>query len=392
MADLFPRAARAAGYRDTGPAGPATWMLPVDNVTATGSDRDDCPFLSQPPGSNELSVSASNTTVPQATGPATVTQEATTPAAEPTGEVAAMGGDVDDVAPLGALPRARTPLPKSPVVDWEAPPVAQWGLRGLLNRLLHLSLLAGSAESAWSRDRNTVRRASWSRMQRVSVLGLEGGVGRTTLTAALTLALGEARRGEVVGIDLNADGGTLGAISEPGGLGIDGLLGNTSVDTVAAMRSFVARQPTPGDILAWTQAPTCPLTPDEINRITATVERYYTIAVRDLDASPWTSPWEHTVASSDAVLLVASPTERGARAAERARTHIARVAPDLLASCVHVGVGGIPPGPEDGPEWLVVPHDPELGRTTVHWDALHRRTRTALISVARATVLSLKEI
>lgn len=295
------------------------------------------------------------------------------------------------------IPAERTPerqrvevevgeAPQEPTAD--ASPIARWGWRGLLNRLPGVSLRAASLEAAWWRDRSELRRQLWPRTVQIGVIGLEGGAGRTTVALALALAIGDARRGDVVAWDGTRRGGSLSRLGEAGGQGLTALTESEDVGTVAAMSALVARQPSACDVLGWAESPSSPMDVATADRVRRVLARYYTAAIADTDASdPWSPLWEDLVRSSDAVVMVHSPTRKGADEATQTLAHLRRVAPEMARRCLPVAIGGAPPAPKDAEplQWQTIPRDPAFTSSgPMRWDDLRRDTQCALTHAGRS--------
>ncbi|MEU1421740.1 MinD/ParA family protein [Kitasatospora sp. NPDC005751] len=103
-----------------------------------------------------------------------------------------------------AAPLAAPPQPAAqPAVPGVGAPVARRGLRGI-------GLGAGLGLGRVDRERlEAVVRTPLHRSYRIAVVGLKGGVGKTSVTLALGSVLAETRSDKVIAVDANPDTGTL---------------------------------------------------------------------------------------------------------------------------------------------------------------------------------------
>ncbi|MFD9595938.1 MinD/ParA family protein [Kitasatospora sp. NPDC059973] len=104
-------------------------------------------------------------------------------------------------APPAAPPGPAAQLPEA--VPAVAAPVARRGLRGI-------GLGTGLGLGRVDRERlEAVVRTPLHRSYRIAVVGLKGGVGKTSVTLALGSVLAETRSDKVIAVDANPDTGTL---------------------------------------------------------------------------------------------------------------------------------------------------------------------------------------
>ncbi|MDO5633465.1 MAG: hypothetical protein Q4G34_01135 [Micrococcus sp.] len=116
--------------------------------------------------------------------------------------------------------------------------------------------------------------------------------------------------------------------------------------------------------------------------------KHYNAVVVDTDADPWTEVWEHHVRSSEAIVMVHSPTSHGAHEARRTLASLDRIDPALAKRCVPMSFGGVPPSSAPGPHepdapWTSLPSLKNTSRTTpLLWDGLARGDRCVLTQAA----------
>lgn len=378
---------RAAAYRDRGLGAPAT-RLAVDEPVADGAS-DECPFVIRPSEGTTDQTDA-------APSPPDFTPVAAAPHTEPVllndDEAAAQNHLPAEPSPAPSTtpPMRRRPARPRHSEAFEVPPPARWGWRGVFNRIVPgVRINAGPQEAQWHRDRGVIRRASWTDTRQIAVVGLEGGAMRTTAALLIALALGDARRGQVLAWDGTRGGGPLTQRGEGGGQGLGTLRdGLAPVDTVARMSALVSRQVSPCDVLGWPSgAADRPLDVPTAEAIAATAARHYSLTIVDTGADRWDDLWQHIVRTSDAFLVVHTPTTHGAQSAQRTLAALEAHGRDPL-ECVAVSFGGQPPAdPEQTLEWLALTRDPALWRPgPLRWDDLTRDLRCTTTSAARRLV------
>lgn len=91
--------------------------------------------------------------------------------------------------------------------------------------------------------------------------------------------------------------------------------------------------------------------------------------------------------TSDAIVMVHTPTRKGADEAAQTLDHLRRVAPALSKRYLPICIGGAPPLPQaaDEPQWQTIPRDPAFtSDRPMRWDDLARPTRCALTHTGRS--------
>lgn len=236
---------------------------------------------------------------------------------------------------------------------------------------------------------------------RVTVASLKGGVGKTTVTACLGLTLSECRGDRVVAVDANPDAGTLAdRLTGETGVTVRQMLENLGgIDSLTALTRFtslVGRL----QVLASDQDPELSeaFDRDEYARISHLLCRFCNIVLTDSGTGLVHSAMEGTLAHTDTLVVVGSPTVDGAsRAGKTLDWLVARGYGDLVADAVVV-LSCDRSSPEVDDRWIEdhfarrcravhrLPLDPHLaagGR--IDLGAVREPTRRAFLEIA-ATV------
>ena len=233
---------------------------------------------------------------------------------------------------------------------------------------------------------------------RIAVTSIKGGVGKTTVTTCLGLALAEHRGDRVVVLDANPDAGTL----------ADRLTGESSV-TVRELLRDLHRVESWADITRYTSlagrlqvlaseqdpASSDAFSRDEYERICALLGRYFNLVITDSGTGLVHSAMEGTLRLADSLIVVGAPTVDGAsRASKTLDWLVAHGFGDLTRSAIvvlscdrrsdDVDVVRIREHFAARTRAVVeVPHDPHLatgGR--VEFARMHRRTQDAFLELA----------
>ncbi|MCE3553045.1 MinD/ParA family protein [Pseudonocardia sp. RS11V-5] len=261
-----------------------------------------------------------------------------------------------------ALVRARGPVPDR---GWR--------------KILHTASLGRidpgpSTAQLAAQDRLARVRSHLAGTHRVGVTSLKGGVGKTTVTACLGLALAEHRGDRILALDANPDAGTL----------ADRLTGHSDrtvrdlLDDLAAVDSWTAVSRYTSlagrlQVLASEQDPAAgeAFTRDEYLRADAALARYFSVMLTDSGTGMVHSAMAGTLDVADSLVVVGAPTVDGAgRASKTLDWLVAHGHGRLVADAVVVLVGRA--GREiDAPALrehfagrcravVEVPHDPHL--------------------------------
>lgn len=238
----------------------------------------------------------------------------------------------------------------------------------------------------------------------VPVLTRKGGVGKTTVTTLLGMALADARDDRVVAIDANPDRGTLAER-------VDRQTRETVRDVVNKASSiggytdfsaFVSRDETRLDILASDTDPTLSeaFDDDDYNVVAGLAARYYSIVLTDCGTGIVHSVMRATLQRADSVVIVSGGSVDEARLASETLTWLeangygelvrnAVVAINLATQGTHlVKVDEIEAHFASRVREIVrIPYDPQLAAgSVVHWDDLRPVTQHAARELAALVV------
>ena len=154
----------------------------------------------------------------------------------------------------------------------------------------------------------------------IAVSSLKGGVGKTTVSAALGLTLAEHRGDRVVAVDANPDSGTLAArltgeakatvrqLADNIG-GVDSLTALSRYTSLVGRLQVLASEQDPARSEAFNRA--------EYERVCALLGRFFNIIVTDSGTGLVHSAMEGTLALADSLVVVGSPTVDGATRASK---------------------------------------------------------------------------
>jgi MinD-like ATPase involved in chromosome partitioning or flagellar assembly len=285
-------------------------------------------------------------------------------------------------------------------------PAPQGGLnRFLYEASLHLVNLGDSAKVQ-------AHKALSARIQKrfeggarfVPVLTRKGGVGKTTITALLGMALADARDDRVIAIDANPDRGTLAER-------VDRQTRETVRDVVTKASSiggytdfsrFVSRDETRLDILASDTDPTLSEAFDDndYNVVAGLAARYYSLVLTDCGTGIVHSVMRATLQRADSVVIVSGGSVDEARLASETLTWLeangygelvrnAVVAINLATQGTHlVKVDEIEAHFQSRVREIVrIPYDPQLAAgSVVNWHELRPVTQHASRELAALVV------
>ena len=285
-------------------------------------------------------------------------------------------------------------------------PAPQGGLnRFVYDATLHLVNLGDSAKVR-------AHRAMSERIQKrfeggarfVPVLTRKGGVGKTTITTLLGMALADARDDRIVAIDANPDRGTLAER-------VDRQTRETVRDVVTKASSiggytdfsqFVSRDATRLDILASDTDPTLSeaFDDDDYNVVAGLAARYYSIVLTDCGTGIVHSVMRATLQRADSIVIVSGGSVDEARLASETLTWLeangygdlvrnAVVAINLATQGTHlVKVDEIEAHFQSRVREIVrIPYDPQLAAgSVVNWGGLRPVTQHAARELAALVV------
>ena len=186
------------------------------------------------------------------------------------------------------------------------------------------------------------------RVRFVPVLSRKGGVGKTTVTALLGMALADARDDRVVAIDANPDRGTLAErISKPSGKTVRDLVrGHAGITGYADMTAHVTRDTTRLDVLASDADPhVADAFSDQNYRDVAEIaQHYYSLVLTDTGTGIIHSVMDATLDLGDQIVIVSGISVDEARLAAETLTWLETNGHDELARNAVVVINQDRPG------------------------------------------------
>jgi MinD-like ATPase involved in chromosome partitioning or flagellar assembly len=158
----------------------------------------------------------------------------------------------------------------------------------------------------------------------VPVLTRKGGVGKTTVTTLLGMALATVREDRIIAIDANPDRGTLAErIAKPTSATVrDVVLRAPSIASVTDFTELVSRDETRLDILASDTDPRLSeaFDEDDYNVVADQVAKYYSIALTDCGTGIVHSVMRATLRRADSIVVVSGGSVDEARLASETLT------------------------------------------------------------------------
>lgn len=158
----------------------------------------------------------------------------------------------------------------------------------------------------------------------VPVLSRKGGVGKTTVTSLLGMALADARDDRVIAVDANPDRGTLAdRVGRANGRTVRDLVrAHDEVEGYGDVSSIVARDTTRLDVLASDSDPRVSeaFSDDDYRRVADVAAHYYSIVLTDTGTGIVHSVMEATLELADSLVIVAGLSVDEARLASETLT------------------------------------------------------------------------
>lgn len=242
----------------------------------------------------------------------------------------------------------------------------------------------------------------------VPVLSRKGGVGKTTVTTLLGMALAQIREDRIIALDANPDRGTLSDRS-PGKSEFTArnlVQHRFSVDTFAKLSSYAAREGSRLHVLASDTDPRVAEAFDDADyrAVTDLLSKYYSIVLTDSGTGMVHTVMKGTLEKADAVVLVSGASVDEARLASETlswleahgRTELAKNAIVVINQSSGTGRGVNVEEIESHFRSRVatvvrLPHDPHLAEgSRVSLDRLKPTTRDAVMELAALVVDELK--
>lgn len=158
----------------------------------------------------------------------------------------------------------------------------------------------------------------------VAVLTRKGGVGKTTISALLGMAMADVREDRVIAIDANPDRGTLAErITRNTRATVrDVITRARSVTTFNEFQTLISRDETRMDVLASDADPTISeaFDEDDYNVVADIAERFYSIAITDCGTGMLHSAMSATLQRADSIIVVSGGSVDEARLASETLT------------------------------------------------------------------------
>ncbi|MQY23851.1 MinD/ParA family ATP-binding protein [Nocardia macrotermitis] len=194
---------------------------------------------------------------------------------------------------------------------------SQSGMRGALNKV-GFNLGLSPAEQRTEERRGRIRRQLTSTYQ-IAVISVKGGVGRTTVTAALGSTFADLRPDRVVAIDGNPDFGDLPTRTRrhPYGLTLRDLARAGNLEAFSAVHSFTSVNESDLAVIGspWNTEATEALSGQEYSAAVEILRRHYNLLLVDCGTGVLDSVTNTVLRTSDAVLVVTPATVGGVKGA-----------------------------------------------------------------------------
>jgi MinD-like ATPase involved in chromosome partitioning or flagellar assembly len=238
----------------------------------------------------------------------------------------------------------------------------------------------------------------------VAVLTRKGGVGKTTLTTLLGMALADVREDRVLAIDANPDRGTLAEriVKNTRATVRDVISRGTTLTAFSDFQTLISRDRTRLDVLASDTDPTVVEAFDEndYNAVADIAERFYSIVVTDCGTGMLHSAMNATLTRADEIVVVSGGSVDEARLASETLTWLeSNGYPELVKNAVValntatqatnlVKLEEIEAHFASRVRSIVkIPYDPSLATgTVIEYDQLDRYTRAAARDLAARVV------
>jgi MinD-like ATPase involved in chromosome partitioning or flagellar assembly len=235
---------------------------------------------------------------------------------------------------------------------------------------------------------------------RVAMLSLKGGVGKTTITAALGATFASIRGDRVVAVDANPDRGTLSQkvpLETPAT--VRHLLRDAEgIQRYSDVRSYTSQGPSRLEVLASESDPAMSeaFSAEDYIRTLEILERFYGLVLTDCGTGLLHSAMSAVLSKADTLIVVSSGSIDGARSASATLDWLdAHGHEDLVSNAIAV-INAVRPrsGKVDLQKVVdhfsrrcravrLVPFDPHLEEgAEIDLDRLRRETREALIELA----------
>jgi len=181
--------------------------------------------------------------------------------------------------------------------------------------------------------------------QRIALVSLKGGVGKTTTTACLGAIFAEHRGDRVVAVDANPDPGTLGyRIQRDTTRTAKDLLANVDrLERYADVRAYASQTPLRLEVIASEADPARSeaFGEDDYRELAAVLERFYSLVLTDCGPGLLHSAMRAILPMSDQLIVVAAPSLDGARSASLTLDWLVKHGHERLASSSVVVINAV---------------------------------------------------
>jgi len=244
----------------------------------------------------------------------------------------------------------------------------------------------------------------------VPVLTRKGGVGKTTITTLLGMALADTREDRIIAIDANPDRGTLAErIDKQTRATVrDVVMRAESLHTFSEFQTVVSRDETRLDVLASDTDPHVSeaFDEDDYNVVADMAERFYSVAITDCGTGIVHSVMRATLQRADSIVIVSGGSVDEARLASETLTWLeSNGHADLVKNAV-VALNTATQGTNlvkleeieahfksRVREIVRVPYDPSLATgSVVHYRELNKLTKNAARELAAVVMDGLPEV
>ncbi|MGV8911126.1 MAG: AAA family ATPase [Rhodoglobus sp.] len=244
----------------------------------------------------------------------------------------------------------------------------------------------------------------------VPVLTRKGGVGKTTITALLGMALADTREDRIIAIDANPDRGTLAErIDKQTRATVrDVVMRSESLHTFSEFQTVVSRDETRLDVLASDTDPHVSEAFDEndYNVVADMAERFYSVAITDCGTGIVHSVMRATLQRADSIVIVSGGSVDEARLASETLTWLESNGHAHLVKNAVVALNTATQGTNlvkleeieahfksRVREIVRVPYDPSLATgSVVHYRDLNKLTKSAALELAAVVMDGLPEV